>query len=132
MLLKTIPLLLLLVACNERNKVAREGEDVEAAAPVAIHPDINRRIRYVKHSQRRLPDGRLAIRVVLESRSTKDRPLILRTSWLDDIDDVIEQSDERQVLIPTGGTVVFEDVSWSPRATNFNVAVRAASTKRKR
>ena len=132
MLRKTIPILLLLVACTDRNKVAREGEDVEAQAPVAVHPDINRRIRYVKHSQRRLPDGRLAIRVVLASKSTKDRPLILRTSWLDEIDDVIEQSDERQVLIPSGGTVVFEDVSWSPRAKKFNVAVRPASTKRKR
>lgn len=132
MIRKMIPLLLLAAACTDRNTVARDAEDIEAKAPLAVHKDINRRIRYVKHSQRRTDDGRLAIRVVMASKSRKDRAMIGRTSWLDGNGDVIEQSDERSFLVPSGGTYVYEDTSWNPKAQDFNVAVREANMKRKK
>ena len=120
------------VACSQRNRVARQSEDVEGNAPVAIHPDIDHLVRYVKHSQERLPDGRLAIKVVLASRSGKDRALIAHSEWLDGNRMPLERSDSRSLLIPSGGTIVYEDTSFTPEAERFNVSIRPASTKRKR
>jgi len=121
---------LALAACSARNRPARADKDIEAASVVAVHPDIDNRIRVVKYSTHRTPDGRLAISVVLSSSMGKDHSLILTTDWLDDNGAILERSTPRQQLIPSGGTIVVEEESWTTEATRFTLQVRSASTKR--
>ena len=120
------------VACADRNRAARQGEDPEAGSVVVIHPGIDNRVRYVKHDVGRTDDGRLSIVVVLGSRSERDRALVVDTQWFDRKGIPIERSTARQILIPRGGTYVYEDTSYSPEAERFSVSVRQAETKRRR
>jgi hypothetical protein len=128
---RTLLLALLLGACAQHNRAAKR-EEFEPPIPVVVHPDIDQRVRYVRHTQERLPDGRLAIRVVLSSHSGEDLALIAETDWLKGDNAPVERSVSRSLLIPSGGTVVYEDDSYSPDVERFTVSVRPASTKRKR
>jgi uncharacterized protein YcfL len=126
-------LALLAAACSSsRNRPTRTGYDAEGKSPVVVHPEIDREVRGVKHDVGRTSDGRLRILVVLENRDRRDIALIARTTWMDAAGSAIEQGPERSVLIPSGGTVLYEDVSFSREAVRFNVALRPASTDRKR
>jgi uncharacterized protein YcfL len=128
-----VSLALLAAACSSsRNRATRVGYDAEGKSPVVVHPDIDREVRGVKYDVGRTADGRLSIRVVLENRDSKDLALIARTTWMDAAGSAIEQGTQRSVLIPSGATVIYEDVSYAREAARFNVAVRPASTKRKR
>ena len=129
-----LPLLVVLVAlaaCSARNRPGRPDQDIEAASVVAVHPDIDNRIRVVKYSTYRTSDGRMGISVVLSSSMNSDHPLILTTDWLDAQGNVLERSTPRQQLIPSGGTTIVQEESWTPAAERFTLQVRSASTTRK-
>ena len=129
-----IPLLAVLVAlaaCSARNRPARSDADIEAASVVAVHPDIDNRVRLVKYSTHRTTDGRMGISVVLSSSIGSDTSLILTTDWLDEQGNILERSTPRQQLIPSGGTIVVEEESWTPAAERFTLQVRPANTSRK-
>ena len=118
--------------CRTRNKPSQEGEDVEGAVPVAMHPEIDNRIRYVKHHNERTPDGRFGVAVVIESRAEKDMSVISTMDWFAADGRHLERSDSRNVLIPRGGTIVYRDSAFPPEAAKFHLALRPASMKRKR
>jgi len=122
----------LAVGCRSRNKPSKQGEDVEGTSPVAMHPEIDNRIRAVKHHMERTPDGRLAVAVTIESRAEKDMAVITTMDWFAEDGRQIERSDSRNILIPRGGTIVYKDSAFSPEAASFHLALRPASTKRKR
>lgn len=125
----TRPILLCLLAalvlgCRTRNKPAREGEDIEGSVPVAMHPKIDNRIRYVKHQMERTPDGRLAVAITLESRAKSDISVIATLDWFAADGRHLERSDSRNVLIPGGGTIVYRDSTFNPEAAKFHLALR--------
>jgi hypothetical protein len=121
----------LVAACNYRNEPAIEDEDLEGKHAVVIHESIDHTVKYVKHAVGYTDDGRMRIQVVLSSKAGKDRALILTTQWFDGGSAVVEQSTPRPMVIPTGGTLVFEDTAFTTEAVYFNVQVRPAETSRK-
>jgi hypothetical protein len=125
-------LLALSLGCATRNKPSQEGTDVEAAALVSAHPEIDHRIRYVKHQVERTPDGRFAITVVLESSAEDDLSVIGTTDWFAADGRHLERGDSLNFLIARGGTYVYKDSAFHPEAAKFHLALRPASTKRKR
>jgi len=135
MIRTAIPLLalVLVAACaDSRNRAPLQGEDVEAENVVSIHPGIDNRVRYVKHSVGRTEDGRMSIVVVLDSRSRRDRALVVDTQWFDDEGNTIERGTPRQILIPRGQNFIYRDTSYATEATSFSVSVRQAEPRRKR
>ena len=132
-LIAVLSLALLAAACSSsRNRPTRVGYDAEGKSPVVVHPDIDREVRGVKYDVGRTADGRLSIRVVLENRGDEDIALIARTTWMDAAGSAIEQGPQRSLLIPSGASQIYEDESYAREAARFNVALRAASTERKR
>lgn len=120
------------LGCRTRNKPSQEGKDVEGSVPVAMHPEIDNRIRYVKHHTERTPDGRYGVAVTIESRAEKDMSVIATMDWFANDGRHLERADSRNVLIPRGGTIVYKDSAFHPEAAKFHLALRPASTKRKR
>ena len=124
--------LLVTVGCSRRNRPTREGSFPEAVSPVTVHTKINGRVKMANFSTGHTPDGRLTIRVVLQSSSTKPMTVIAYTDWLDKQRNIVERGNDTPLVIPSGGTVLFEDVAYSPQVETFSVAVRPAHTKRKK
>ena len=119
------------LACNYRNEPANQDADLEGEHAVVVHESIDHTVKYVKHAVGYTDDGRMRIQVVLSSKAGKDRALILTTQWFDGGGAVVEESTPRQMVIPTGGTLVFEDAAFTTEAVYFNVQVRPAETSRK-
>jgi hypothetical protein len=126
----TLTLLILLAGCATRNKPSQEGTDVEGSSFVGVHPEIDNRIRYVKHHLERTPDGRLAVTVVLESRAEDDLVVIATMDWFTNDGRHLERGDSRTILIPQGGTHVYKDSAFSAEAGKFHLALRPAATHR--
>ncbi|MGH7163326.1 MAG: YcfL family protein [Planctomycetota bacterium] len=119
------------VGCgSDRYRAARSGEDVEAKAQVAIHPDIEKKVTVVKRSASRTHDGRLHLQVVLGSETNADRALLVRTDWLDENGVIVGQSGWRTLYLPGGSTAVYESDALDARATAYGVSIRPASTDR--
>ena len=70
--------------------------------------------------------------LAITAKSFADVALIARSTFMDAAGTAIEQGVQRSLLIPSGGTVVFEDESYGREAVRFNVALRPASTRRER
>ena len=130
-LLPLVVLATLVGGCNFRNENADRDRDVEGESLLAVHERIDHTVKYVKHATWLTADGRLRIQVVMSSKSGKDLPVILTTQWYDQGGAVIEESTPRPMIIPTGGTLVFEDSSYTQDAVSFNVSVRPMETSRK-
>ena len=134
MTIRTLGLLALIViglGCSRRNRPTREGSFPEAVSPVTVHTKINGRVKMTTFSTGHTSDGRLKIRVVLQSSSTKPMTVIACADWLDKERNIIERGNDTPLVIPSGGTVMFEDSAYDPQAETFSVAVRPAHTKRK-
>jgi hypothetical protein len=128
-----LPLLFGFAACSSgRYKPAEPGKNVEGQAPVTIHPEIEDKVSVVGHTSARTDDGRLYVRVTLASESKADRALIVRTHWLDESRNTVAMSDWRHVYLPGGTTVLYESTSLDARPVGYSVAVRPASTDRRR
>ncbi len=122
--LKYIAVLPLFVAVGcARHDVAAHDDDVQAESVLAVHPRVDNRIRYVSHDLGRTSDGRLSVVVRIASRSWRDVALIAKTTWFDKGGGVVEESTPRTIVIPSGDTFVFEDVSFSPQAARFHVSL---------
>ena len=121
----------MVAACNYRNEPAMEDEDLEGRNAVVVHESIDHTVKYVKHAVGYTDDGRMRIQVVLSSKAGKDLALILTAQWFDGGGAVLEQSTPRPMVIPTGGTLVYEDTAFTTGAVYFNVQVRPSNTTRK-
>jgi len=120
---KSIAVLALFLGACARHDVAAKDDDIQAESVLVVHPRMDNRIRYVDHEVGRTADGRMSVVVRIASRSWKDRALIAHTTWFDKSGRVVEQSTPRTIVVPTGGTYVFEDQSFSTDASRFNVAL---------
>lgn len=129
-----LSLVLVIAACkgSKRNVPAKQGELGEVGSPLVVHPDIDKQIRYVRHSTNRTDDGRMTIALIIASRDDEDLVLVARTDWFDKEGAVVEQSAAHPILIASGQTYVYEDSSFSPDAMRFGVSLRPATTKRKK
>lgn len=125
------PTLLLLVACSSRNRPMEGGEDVEREAQVVVHPDLRDDVKVTRRSQSHTEDGRLQIQIMFGNEEDKNIPLIVRTDWMDDHGRVLHQSGPSQLLLPDGGTVLYQASSLDARATKYAVSVRGANQDRK-
>lgn len=114
------PLLILAAACASSSSSKRESPK----PPVTIHPNIRQAIHLAGFEQRRTEDGRLAIKMILSNRGTKDRPVIVTADWLDTKGSHLERSTPRKVLVPRGGTYIYEDAAFSAEAVRCEIAVR--------
>ena len=121
----------LAIGCSRRNRPTREGSYPEAVSPVTVHTKINGRVKMTTYTTGRTQDGRLTVKVVIQSSSTKPMTVIAHADWLDKDRNIIERGNDMPLVIPSGGTVMFEDVAWSAQVETFSVAVRPAHTKRK-
>ena len=68
---------------------------------------------------------------MIQSSSTKPMTVIAHADWLDKNRSIIERGLDMPLVIPSGGTVMFEDAAYSQQVETFSVAVRPAHTKRK-
>jgi len=114
------PLLLLAAACAGSGYARRESPK----PPVTIHPNLRATIRVSAFEQRRTEDGRLAIKMILSNRGTQDRSVIVTADWLDTSGSHLERSTPREVLVPRGGTYIYEDAAFSSEAVRCELAVR--------
>ncbi len=119
------------IGCSRRNRPTREGSYPEAVSPVTVHTKINGRVKMTTYTTGRTQDGRLTVKVVIQSSSTKPMTVIAHADWLDKDRNIIERGNDTPLVIPSGGTVMFEDVAYSNQVETFSVAVRPAHTKRK-
>ena len=134
MTIRTLAILALIaisLGCSRRNRPTREGAYPEAVSPVTVHTKINGRVKMSTFSTSHTPDGRLKVKVVIQSSSTKPMSVIAYADFLDKNRNLVERGNEMPFVIPSGGTIVFEDTADSPEVETFSVAVRPAHTKRK-
>ena len=127
----TLLALPLAIGCSRRNRPTREGSFPEAVSPVTVHTKINGRVKMTTYTTGRTSDGRLKVKVVIQSSSTKPMAVVAYADWLDKERNIIERGNDMSYVIPSGGTIMFEDAAWSLQAETFSVAVRPAQTKRK-
>ena len=127
----TVVVLLVSLGCSRRNRPTREGSFPEAVSPVTVHTKINGRVKMTTFTTGHTPDGRLTVKVVLQSSSTKPMTVIAYADWLDRNRNIVERGNDTPLVIPSGGTVMFEDAAYSHEVETFSVAVRPAHTKRK-
>lgn len=123
--------ILTFAACSYRSVPMEGSPDVEREAEVVVHPDVKNFVKVSRRSQSRTEDGRLQIQIMFANEENRNVPLVVRTDWMDDHGRILHQSGPSQVLLTTGGTVLYEASSLDARATKYAVSVRGASEYRK-
>ena len=131
--LTPVLLLALVVACGtgSRNRASRQSEWPEGESPMTVHPKIEKWIRMGNMDVGRRDDGRMEVRMAIANRSKKPITVLAYTDWVDADGNVLERSNDVPMVIPSGTTKLYEDVSWSSKVERFSVSVRPANTVRR-
>jgi len=129
MRLAVLGLVLLGAACSHSSRRVRV--DNAPQVTVVVHSDIDQSVEVKSHSMERLEDGRMAVRLLLESGKGKDLSVIVQTNWFNDRGGIVEAGQVRTVVLPSATPTLVEDASMGPEATACTVSVRPSTTRRR-
>ena len=124
-------LLAFAVGCGSTRPVAAKRTE-PVRAPVAVSSTLRNDIFVAGQSTSRTHDGRLRIRILLESHEDDQIALTVQTRWYDVSGLLIDETEGAPLVIPGGATKVYEAQAADERAEGYQVSVRPLSTKRKK
>ncbi len=127
--LAALGLLLLGAACS--HSARRVRVDNSPQVTVVVHSDIDQSVAVRSHSMERFEDGRMGVRLLLESSKGRDLSVIVQTNWFNDRGGIVEAGQVRTVVLPSAAPTLVEDASMGPEATACTVSVRPSSTRRR-
>ena len=98
---------------------------------MTVHPKLEKWIRMANMDVGRRDDGRMELRMAIANREQEaaNRARLHRLGRRDG--NVLERSNDVPMVIPSGTTKIYEDVSWSSKVERFSVSVRPANTVRR-
>jgi uncharacterized protein YcfL len=129
-LLVLIPLLA--VACKSSSKqVEAKPSKNKKQLPVTIHSKLKDDVLVAGFASNRSEDGRLRVQLVLENQESKTIPVSVSTTWFDD-SGIVGESEGTPLVIPGGGSKVYEAGALDARADHFHVSILPMSQKRKK
>ena len=122
---------LLAVACKSARQVEAKPSKNKRQLPITIHSRLKDDVLVAGFSSKRSEDGRLRVQLVLENQESGTIPISVSTTWYDE-NGIVGQSEGTPLVLPGGGSKVYEAGALDARADEFHVSILPMSTKRKK
>jgi uncharacterized protein YcfL len=121
----------LAVACKSSRQVEAKPSKNKRHLPITIHSKLKDDVLVAGFSSKRSEDGRLRVQLVLENQVPDTIPVSVSTTWYDE-SGIVGQSEGAPLVLPGGGSKVYEAGALDPRADHFHVSILPMSEKRKK
>jgi len=121
----------LAVACKGAKQVEAKPSKNRRQLPITIHSKLKDDVLVAGFSSKRSEDGRLRVQLVLENQESGTIPVSVSTTWYDE-SGIVGQSEGTPLVLPGGGSQVYEAGALDTRADHFHVAILPMSKKRKK